>query len=109
MRPGLLEGDRLLVHVTARIRDGDVVVVRDPDVASRLVVKRAVEVGDETVVLLGDNPDASRDSRKFGPVQRELVVGRAWWRYAPASRAGPLERGPRTGPRGHPPGAAGLR
>ena len=34
------------------------------------------------------------DSRRYGPVPVELLVGRAWFRYAPLRRIGPLRRLP---------------
>jgi type IV secretory pathway protease TraF len=40
------------------------------------------------VMLAGDNPDGSTDSRMFGAVARSAIVGRVVYRYAPAARAG---------------------
>jgi len=42
--------------------------------------------------VLGDNRSRSLDSRRFGPVRRDEVVGRAWLRGWPPDRAGTLER-----------------
>ena len=36
--------------------------------------------------ILGDNRDASIDSRTFGPVDRKLIYGKVMWRYWPVSR-----------------------
>ena len=36
--------------------------------------------------VLGDNRDASEDSRHWGDVDGNAVVARAWLRYAPPSR-----------------------
>ncbi len=47
-------------------------------------------VGADEYVLLGDNRGDSRDSRAFGPVRRSAIMGRAWFRYAPADRSGRL-------------------
>lgn len=33
--------------------------------------------------VMGDNRDNSNDSRAFGPVEREQIVGRVWVRYWP--------------------------
>jgi len=45
-------------------------------------------LGEDEYYVLGDNRDASLDSRKFGPVQKSSIVGRAWFRGLPVSRIG---------------------
>ena len=40
------------------------------------------------VYVLGDNRDRSNDSRSFGPVPIENVIGRAWLSYWPLDEAG---------------------
>jgi mitochondrial inner membrane protease subunit 1 len=87
MLPTLRPGDRLLVARTRRVRSGDLVVVRDPRELSNLVCKRVLSADERHVVVGGDNPSASTDSRAFGPVPTELVVGRVLRRYWPASEA----------------------
>jgi nickel-type superoxide dismutase maturation protease len=92
MTPTLDAGDRLLVVRTRRPRAGDVAVVPDPRDPSRLVVKRVVDTSPVGVILRGDNPDASTDSRTFGPAPRSTVRGRAVYRYYPAARRGRIGR-----------------
>jgi signal peptidase I len=41
-----------------------------------------------TYFVMGDNRPDSQDSRFFGVVDRELIVGRAWLRYFPLDRVG---------------------
>ena len=94
MSPVLLPGDRLLVWRTHRPRAGAVVALVDPRDETRVLVKRVARVDGDTVVVLGDNPAASTDSRSFGPVQRGMVIGVAVYRYAPAGRTTRLRRGP---------------
>lgn len=36
--------------------------------------------------VMGDNRDNSNDSRSFGPVKRETIVGRVWLRYWPLNQ-----------------------
>jgi nickel-type superoxide dismutase maturation protease len=80
MLPALAPGEWLLVRRGAPPRPGAVVVVRRPE---RLVVKRVVrEVADGWWVE-GDNAAASDDSRAFGAVRRDDVVGEVRWRYYP--------------------------
>jgi nickel-type superoxide dismutase maturation protease len=92
MIPALAPGDRLLVAPRRVFRVGDVVAARDPAVPDRMLVKRVHRVEPEGVVLLGDNEAVSRDSREFGVVPTEEVLGIAVYRYAPRGRSGRLER-----------------
>jgi signal peptidase I len=107
MAPTLLDGDRLVVVPVGRLRLGDLVVLPDPRTRSRPLVKRlaavpngrvvvgdvVLEAGMDEVIVLGDNPAASTDSRTIGPVAVSSIVGRAAYRYHPPDRAGPLRRG----------------
>lgn len=74
MLPRLWPGDVLVtVPALAPLRPGQVVVALDPADPDHLVVKRVTRVGRGRVVLHGDNPDGSTDSRLWGPVPRRLV------------------------------------
>ena len=99
MAPTLAPGDALYVDPGAyRLRaqrPGDIVVVRDPALPSRHLVKRIVFVPEGpappdgttvpagSVYVVGDDPAASRDSREFGPVSLALLVGRVYACYRP--------------------------
>ena len=104
MVPALRPGDWLLVDPTpARWpRRGTLVVVREP-VSDLVVVKRlAARPGDRVVRaggpprvlgateawLASDAPDAGIDSRRYGPVDAERLLGRVAWRYGPRGRSG---------------------
>jgi nickel-type superoxide dismutase maturation protease len=93
MAPTLVAGDWLLVDPDAfRPRApgaGELVLVPDPRRPDRLLVKRVATVlADGRLELRGDAPETSTDSRDFGPVAPELILGRPWARYWPARRAG---------------------
>ena len=92
MTPTLHSGDRVIA-VRARVRVGDIAAVRDPRTPERIIVKRVERVDPDGVTVVGDNRDASTDSRHFGRVPAQLLVGLVVYRYAPASRAGRLSRG----------------
>ena len=85
MRPTLEPGDYVLVNRWAyrfqSPKRGDLVVVRDPEALDRFLVKRVSDAtGPTEVRLAGDNRIASRDSRAFGPVPLERIVGKVWIR-----------------------------
>ena len=98
MRPTLSPGDRLLVlrwTCLRGLRAGDLVVAHDPELAGLHLVKRVAALDGEPLagvsgldglVLLGDDPATSRDSRAFGRVPAGLIVGRVVYRYLPGPR-----------------------
>ena len=49
-------------------------------------------------VLLGDNRDASTDSRRYGLFSRDQIIGRVLFRWWPLARAGALSDRPRLVP-----------
>ncbi|GAA2781229.1 nickel-type superoxide dismutase maturation protease [Streptomyces showdoensis] len=85
MVPTLLHGDQLFVQYGARLRPGNVAVLRHPLQQDLLIVKRLVERRDGGWWVLGDNPDAEGDSRVFGVVPAQLVLGRVRARYRPVT------------------------
>jgi signal peptidase I len=116
MRPAVEPGDWLLVDpTTARWpRRGSVVVFREPG-SGVLAIKRVMarpgdwvpfrdgrlRMSDDEAWLAGDATDAELeaagagaaiDSRRYGPVSVDALVGRAWFRYWPVRRAGRIAR-----------------
>jgi len=91
MEPGLEDGDWLLVDRSeSRFIVGDVIVARDPRNRERLIVKRIGDVGtDSQLWLVSDHPAHADD--RIGPVRSADVIGRAWLRYWPPSRAGGVD------------------
>lgn len=86
MAPSFSPDERVVVNKLAyrfsQPRAGDLVVVRDPREPERLLLKRiGGAAGDDRWLVLGDNAGSSTDSRDFGPVERELIVGKVWFRY----------------------------
>ncbi len=112
MAPAIAPGDWLLIDPTVARwpRRGSVVVFREPD-AGTLSIKRVaarpgervafadgyLELADDEAWLLSDagaDDTAAAgfgepiDSRRYGPVPVDMLVGRAWFRYAPLRRIG---------------------
>ena len=87
MRPTLEPGDRVVCVRARRVSTGDLVAVHDPR-DGRLLVKRVATVDPLTVV--GDNAEASTDSRAFGTLDADHVVGKVVYRYLPEGRRGRL-------------------
>lgn len=56
------------------------------------MVKRVRRRVGGAVLVDGDNPAFSTDSRSFGAVDRILIVGRVFYRYHPSARAGRITR-----------------
>jgi signal peptidase I len=94
MRPGLRDGDRLLVDHRRTPRAGDVVVARLP--TGTVVVKRAVErretrTGAPGWWLLSDNAEEGRaDSRAYGVIAAADVLAVVVTRIWPPGRRGPV-------------------
>ena len=77
MRPTFEDGDLVLVDVddTSLPAPGTLVVARHPQQAGRVLIKRVLSQGRDTVALGSDNPTAGVDSRHFGSVPRVDIIG----------------------------------
>jgi nickel-type superoxide dismutase maturation protease len=87
MLPLLQPGDELLVNCRTYKRShpqvGDLVVLQHPDRANLQIIKRVVSVKkDGSCYVLGDNLVESTDSRAFGFVSPELILGKITSRFA---------------------------
>ncbi len=87
MEPALHDGDWLIVDLKAYTRrlpePGHVVVACDPREPSREIIKRIARIDAELNLawLAGDNRAESTDSRHFGPISCDLLIGQVRWRY----------------------------
>jgi nickel-type superoxide dismutase maturation protease len=73
MTPTLQPGDRVFVCPSRLAQEGELVVARLPDGAA--VVKRLASRGRGTFALRSDNPLEGSDSRHFGSLPDEAMVG----------------------------------
>jgi signal peptidase I len=85
-----LPGERI------KVGDGKLVVYNDDYPQGVLVEEiyldettpgsNMITLGSDQYYVLGDNRDASYDSRRFGPINESEIVGRAWVRGWPFTR-----------------------
>ena len=77
MEPFLIDGNFALIRMNPkRVRKGDVVVLEDPR-NGRKIIKRVEKIGEGgDCYVVGDNRQLSSDSRSFGPVPMERIVGK---------------------------------
>lgn len=77
MMPTLNDGDVVLVRRTRRVKVGNVILAKHPYQQSVKVLKRISEINEQgRLVLTGDNPEESTDSRTFGSISSADVVGK---------------------------------
>jgi len=76
MVPTLKNGDVVLIDERSRVEVGSVVLAHHPYKARTKIVKRVSAIdADGRLVLSGDNPAHSTDSRSFGTVTVESIIG----------------------------------
>lgn len=85
---------------TVKIEDGRIfisgknnekrIILNESDYLSDAYTAGVMEIvlGEEEYFVLGDNRGSSSDSRKWGALQRKLIIGKAWIRAWPFNRLG---------------------
>lgn len=77
MTPTLTDGDTVLVDPTNKVAVGDIILAKHPYKTDVKIIKRITEIGDNgRLTLSGDNPTESSDSRAFGTVSLESIIGK---------------------------------
>ncbi len=77
MSPTLKDGDAVLINYKAKFETGDVVLANHPFKQSVKMLKRVREFTENgDLFLTGDNPDESEDSRTFGVVPKNHLLGK---------------------------------
>jgi nickel-type superoxide dismutase maturation protease len=80
MIPTLAPGERLLVRLDGPIVIGDIVVFER---ANQFDVKRILRIESNGVFVLGDNDQVSTDSRTYGLIPHDDVLGSVTYRLWP--------------------------
>lgn len=79
MSPVYKAGDMVLVNKLAYFlsnpKRGDIVVLADPR-DQRLILKRIAKIAQKKYFVLGDNEKKSTDSRLFGWIKKEQIIGK---------------------------------
>lgn len=106
MEPTYHDGDYLIVdEISYRVSEpqkDDVIIFRYPKNPKVFFIKRIIALPNEEIILdgkeiklkndeyfvLGDNRDASSDSRIWGPVPKKMIIGRSIVRLWPLNKIG---------------------
>ncbi len=79
MSPTLKYGDTVLVNKLSFLlkppKKGGIVAVRDPR-DGKILIKRISKIENGEYFVLGDNKKESTDSRKFGMLDRQSIIGK---------------------------------
>jgi len=76
MSPTLNGGDCVMISPAKTVKVGDIVLAQHPYRSSVKILKRVSQIeNDGRLHLSGDNPSESTDSRTFGSVSVESVIG----------------------------------
>jgi nickel-type superoxide dismutase maturation protease len=77
MLPTFKNGDEVLVSITKTFSVGDVIYAKHPFKSSIKIIKRISKIeNDGSVFLVGDNLAVSSDSRTFGAIPKENLIGK---------------------------------
>jgi signal peptidase I len=87
-----LPGDTITCRRGQLVRNGETVPEPYLDPGTRTDSCKETRVGNGELFVMGDNRGNSQDSRSFGAIQRDDVVGRAFVRIWPLNHIGWLRR-----------------
>ncbi|MEN9741234.1 MAG: hypothetical protein RIR66_190 [Actinomycetota bacterium] len=78
MIPSYAPGEVVLVKYGTTFNVGDAVLIK---FTHRTDIKRVKELLGNRVVVQGDNEAVSIDSRNYGPVKNDLIIGKVIYRF----------------------------
>jgi signal peptidase I len=89
LSPLFLEGDYVLIttipFMIRKIKPGDTIVFQHPFYGMLIKQVESASPDQGSISVIGLNPN-SVDSRRFGPVQREDVMGKVIWHISRPGR-----------------------
>lgn len=78
MEPTFKNGDKILItymfYLFKSPQINDIVVFKDQE--NKIFVKRIINIKQNRYIVLGDNKKDSLDSRNFGEIQRDQILGK---------------------------------
>ena len=78
MIPRIKPGQFVLIRKTKKIKENDLILFQHPFKGIKLV-KRVDHIEQGMIYALGENKEESSDSREFGYIPKELVIGKVIW------------------------------
>ena len=78
MYPTLTNGEKILVKRLGTPKKNDIIVFINPvsNKKEGYLIKRIVEINNNTYFVMGDNTKDSVDSRTFGWIDKKLLIGK---------------------------------
>lgn len=76
MAPTLKAGQLVIGKVTRELKQGDIVIVSHNGLEK---IKRIEKHQGDLIYLLGDNAEASTDSRDFGWLPAKVIIAKVVW------------------------------
>ena len=76
MFPTIKEGDLVIYkRIKSLIKEGEIVVLNHPKDRRKLIIKRIFKINEKGIEVRGDNLISSIDSRQYGLVNRDSIIG----------------------------------
>ncbi|MBI4017632.1 MAG: nickel-type superoxide dismutase maturation protease [Candidatus Aenigmarchaeota archaeon] len=85
MEPTLREGQKILISKIGTPKKGDIVVLKHP-YKNINIVKRVAAANESGYLVEGDNTGESTDSRHYGTIGKENLVGKVLFPYLSGRR-----------------------